>query len=119
MLFWEGLGKWLEVRGSVVLDLKAPYGRGNGVENSPQKGTGTQSTLQRKAGRDPNTTWSVTSCGFSLSFSPVLKLCSPRQEARRIVTLGTECHICPCAHYLNICVCSCLCKSYFSDVHWL
>lgn len=86
LLFWEGLGKWLEVGGSVVVDLKVPYrcGKENWARESPppQKGTGTQSLLQCKAGRGPNTTWSVTRCGFSLRFSPVLKHCSPRQEAR-------------------------------------
>lgn len=25
MLFWEGLGEWLDVRGSIVIDLKIPY----------------------------------------------------------------------------------------------
>lgn len=68
MLCWGGLGKWLEVRASVVVDLKVPQRcrKESWAREFPQQGTGAGSTLQSEAGRDPNMVQSIRSCGFSL-----------------------------------------------------
>lgn len=82
MLCWEGLGKWLEVRGSVYF---RGIERSLGPENSPNTVTGAGSTLQSKSGGHPDTVQSITSCSFSLRDN---RRDSPWQETSRISHLG-------------------------------